>query len=330
MRVAISVLIATRNRAPQLLRVLHSLQQQSLESENFEVIVIDNGSEDNTNSALEGCLTTFPLVRLFEPRVGKSYALNCGLDAASGSLIVFTDDDVTASPEWLESLWRATQRFPAVDVLCGPIVPDFPPVTPEWLHHHFFASALFGRFEPGIPEGPLPACMLPFGANFAARHSAISGERFRLDLGPSRENGPLFCEDTEFLQRFRCEGRQFVFVPAAQVTHHVSPEQTQPSSICERAFHFGRGIFSYLRKPQYFHVPLGFAADSQDESPQRQLERGALINYYCGQLCQGGSEKNESFAGELLMLLERLGIRTHEGLLCACARTSYRRYLEQL
>src|SRR5262245_52827840 len=143
-RPAISVLVATRNRASQLERMLSSLDKLTLEGLSCELIVIDNGSEDETKSILKRERTRFRLVALYEETAGKSRALNRGLGVAEGDLFVFTDDDVTASPVWLRSLYEACGKYASAPVFCGPIVPRFPPGTPDWMRNHRSAGQMFG------------------------------------------------------------------------------------------------------------------------------------------------------------------------------------------
>ena len=102
----ISVVISTRNRAPLLNDMLAALQEQQLQNTTWEVVVINNGSTDSTQSVLEQNWPGLELVGLFEPIAGKSRALNRALEITRGALVVFTDDDVKLSPSWvLGYLW---------------------------------------------------------------------------------------------------------------------------------------------------------------------------------------------------------------------------------
>jgi glycosyltransferase involved in cell wall biosynthesis len=287
----------------------------------FEVIVVNNGSKDATEEVLGRFWGKCGLVCLFEEEAGKSRALNRALDVAQGRLLVFTDDDVTLPAKWLCSLYEASLRFVSAAVFCGPIVPDYPPQTPTWLQQSLFASMMFASFQPKIREGLLPKGYLPFGANFAVRSCAMDTKRFRLDLGPSYENGPSFFEDTELLQRFRNESRDFVFAPAAYVRHYISPEGLQTSVLFERAFHFGRGDAVYRKEPRYLHLRSGGSVGAVDGITQEaRFEQGGLLNYYCGQLSELRSLGRRSFEGELMHLLDQLGVHSNLGLLCRSAR----------
>src|SRR5690349_15601458 len=77
-----------------------------------EIIVVDNGSSDDTACVVRSrveSLAGFGLEYAFEPKKGKGNALNRGLAAAKGSVILFTDDDVEPARDWIERL--ATPLF---------------------------------------------------------------------------------------------------------------------------------------------------------------------------------------------------------------------------
>jgi GT2 family glycosyltransferase len=100
-RPEISILLPTCNRTALLEDCLDALLRQRT-TRTFEVIVIDNAPHAGyTNETV----TRFPDVRLIaEPRRGLSYARNAGIRSARGEIVVFTDDDTQAAPDWLENL----------------------------------------------------------------------------------------------------------------------------------------------------------------------------------------------------------------------------------
>ena len=290
--------------------------------QNLEVVVVDNGSTAKTQKVLRRQWHGFQLVALQETRAGKSRALNRGLNVASGELLVFTDDDITATPVWVSSLYGAFMKYPSAGVFCGPIIPAFPPETPEWLCGHPRSDAMFGRFEPDVPEGPLPDNILPFGANFAVRSSDATGMQFRLDLGPSEENGPSLGEDAEFTHRFRQQSKSLIFVPEAKVIHHIEPSQTTLASLLERSFYLGKETVMLGGKLKLIDRQADFAVNWSSPAGAESFERGGLINYYLGQLAQFSQSGNSSFDFELWTALEELDYRAYPNLLSRSAMNS--------
>ncbi|NDJ52426.1 MAG: glycosyltransferase [Chloroflexi bacterium] len=106
MTIQVSVVIPTYNRVADLQDCLAALEQQTLPLDQFEVIVVDDGSPDHTADYLKQKATDTPLnLRPITQRnQGPAAARNTGIEAAQGDLIVFTDDDCVPAPDWLHNL----------------------------------------------------------------------------------------------------------------------------------------------------------------------------------------------------------------------------------
>lgn len=104
--VDVSLIICTRNRAESLAKTLEAVRHQQLpDGLTWELLVVDNGSTDDTRSVLESAAARHPALRhVLEPRAGLSAARNCGLRHAKGEAIAWTDDDVVPESEWLARL----------------------------------------------------------------------------------------------------------------------------------------------------------------------------------------------------------------------------------
>ncbi|NBX92342.1 MAG: glycosyltransferase family 2 protein, partial [Proteobacteria bacterium] len=103
----ISLVIPTRNRENRLEKLLTELVTQSLPSQFWEVIVVNNASSDNTQVVLEKWKGRLPNLRMLnELRVGSNFARNRGFKAATGRLIAFLDDDTLPHPQWLERIFE--------------------------------------------------------------------------------------------------------------------------------------------------------------------------------------------------------------------------------
>src|SRR4051794_16001833 len=114
----VAVVVPTRNRAERLGALLESLATQ--EGPEFEVIVVDNASDDDTQAVIANAGARS--IRLDEP-MGPAVARNRGWRSADAQLVVFTDDDVVAQPGWLDALARMHARDPEA-IVQGRTVPD--------------------------------------------------------------------------------------------------------------------------------------------------------------------------------------------------------------
>ncbi len=106
----ITVILCTYNRCQNLAKALDSVAASMLpESVEWEVLVVDNNSNDQTRELVEGFCHRYPgrFRYLFEPQQGKSYALNSGIRVSPSEILAFTDDDAIVEPDWLWNLTSA-------------------------------------------------------------------------------------------------------------------------------------------------------------------------------------------------------------------------------
>jgi hypothetical protein len=114
----VSVIVPTRNRATLLGRAIASVQSQCYD--HWQLVVVDDGSTDTTAELLGAQAGTEPrLCALRTDGVGASAARNAGLDAATGDVVVYLDDDNMLDPLWLKAVVWAFTEHPGVDVLYG-------------------------------------------------------------------------------------------------------------------------------------------------------------------------------------------------------------------
>ncbi len=130
----VTVTISTWNRATLLDGTLTSLAQVTIpRGVTWEVIVANNNSTDETEEVLRKHSRRLPLTRLFVPQQGKSYAMNQVVDRLGGDLVLWTDDDVCFSRDWVASYLDAAQRWPHAAFFGGQVIPRFLGHEPDWL-----------------------------------------------------------------------------------------------------------------------------------------------------------------------------------------------------
>lgn len=216
-----SIVVCTWNRSTSLRRTLASLRAQSVATHvNWEVLVVDNNSNDDTRSVIEACARTFPRVRYcYEPQQGLSFARNHGISLAKGDVVLFTDDDVAPEADWLQRILDGMARFDC-DACGGYIAPVWESEPPSWLSERFhgFLAIRADRTDTYEIDGTVP---VPFGANMAFRRTVFA--RFGLfDVTRGRSGAVLASgEDGELFARILAAGGKVIFFGDARVHHMV-------------------------------------------------------------------------------------------------------------
>ena len=122
----LSIAICTWNRAELLDRTLDTFEKLELPAGlDWELLVVNNGSSDDTDEVIARRGRHLPLRRLCEPRPGLSHARNLAATEARGELVVWTDDDVSVDPHWAAAYWSAARRYPEASFFGGTIDPWF-------------------------------------------------------------------------------------------------------------------------------------------------------------------------------------------------------------
>ena len=115
----ISVVIATYNQKERLKLVIHALAQQTLPVDHFEVIVVDDGSNDGTSQMLKGFARENVKVVSLKTNKGRCTARNLGITEAIGTLVVFLDGDALPCPELLDAYRQGLTAFGPRALMCG-------------------------------------------------------------------------------------------------------------------------------------------------------------------------------------------------------------------
>jgi len=251
----LSVVIPTRNRAEFLATALESIAGQDLPPDQFEVLVIDNGSSDRTKEVVDQMRSRLSNVRYFyESEPGLHVGRHRGLQEAKTEQLVYADDDIRAEPTWLGAI---AENFsdPKVSMVGGNNYPDFKGPVPSWLEKMWAVPSqggqLLGQLSIlSLPEGQRPISPLfIWGCNFSIRKQVL------LDAGgfhPDAMPGDLI--------RFRGDGETHVsryvqehklacrFDSRASVHHAVTPERMTIAYFRQRAFNQGiSDSYSVLR-----------------------------------------------------------------------------------
>jgi glycosyltransferase involved in cell wall biosynthesis len=240
--VRLSVLFSTRNGTTVLRRTMDGYTRQTLSPALWKLVVVDNGSADETRCILDQYKDRLPLTVVSEPTPGKNRALNAGLSSLEGELIVISDDDAIPDDAFLDAWITAAAGAPDFQLLGGRITPVFDAPPPIWLESEIQAyTALYAARD--LPEGPIEAGEI-FGGNMAVRRQVFqAGQKFNEQIGPNTvdPNYPMGSE-TDFCVRMTRHGYKCWFSRVPHVQHIILEHQIETDYWWARAYRSGRGV----------------------------------------------------------------------------------------
>lgn len=240
-----SVVVCTRNRVHFLEATLASVFAQEYPGDHYELIVVDNGSNDGTRALVEGFLTTAPVSMSFhlERRLGASFARNLGIDVARHEYVAFLDDDAVAVPGWLAAYDAAIRGHRAV-AAGGPVEPVLEPgfEPPAWWSYPQVQSIFgFDHTDPSPGERVVPirwplwlgCCNSVYSRQLLRDHGG-----FRADCGPLGRRYRI-AQDTDLNVRLERAGVPIHYVRDARIRHRVTADRLSRRFLWRRAYSAG-------------------------------------------------------------------------------------------
>jgi len=228
-----SVVVCTRNRSRSLAQALDRLLQLEYPEDRWELIVVDNGSTDDTLAVAREVASTQPerVVVLEEPEPGLSISRNRGIARAHGQVVAFIDDDAIPEPDWLRGLLEILSTD-GVSVAGGPVVPMFRGQPPAWLTERYLPY--LAAWDRGSQVHDLTYNEYPRGVNIAFDRRVFDDfGGFSPHLG-RKGRSLLSCEEIEICLRVERAGGRIVYAPRARVHHLTEAERITPGWLARR------------------------------------------------------------------------------------------------
>jgi glycosyltransferase involved in cell wall biosynthesis len=247
----LTVLISSHNRVGLLDRTLRYLNEARHPSDwAVDILVVANACTDGTHTLLDlyACAASETETRgarlrlrwVAEPRMGKSYALNCAIPLLTSEWVAFVDDDHRVDVAYLEGVCRGVMDYPEADILCGRILPDWDGSEPPWVHD----DGPYRIYPLPVPRYDLGASPLtaphrtatPGGGNLVLRTTLFDrvGD-FSTAYGPVGR-GLGGAEDHEWVLRAIAAGARVQYVPDIVQYHYVDPTRLKLGYLVRKAY----------------------------------------------------------------------------------------------
>ena len=264
----LSIIICSYNRASYISDALTSLYVQSSGLDNFEVIIVDNNSTDNTKEVYaqwRQTNTNGQFTFISETKQGASFARNTGAAIAKGEWVCFMDDDAVATPNYVENILNHIHHQPEVVGFGGRIIPKYIPSEPKWMS--YYVSSLVGNFDYASTACAFENGKYPLESNMILKKSVyiqIGGFNVNLPgvVGTLRIGG----EGKELFYKIIALGHTIYYDPSICVHHVVEVKKLTSEYLYRVASGIGRGekkrtlnisIGAYLMKILEYLLKLG-------------------------------------------------------------------------
>ena len=244
----ISAIVCTYSNASLLRRTLDSLIKQTLPPREYEIVVVDNNSTDNTREVVREFeeRASHQIKYVLETTQGLSAARNTGIKQSSGPIISFIDDDAEADPGWLAAVVKAFNQHPEAWGVGGNTFAIWDAERPAWLTDDFLGNLSIQD------RGPNKLKLIPgqtlLGTNCSFRREVFAEiGYFPTDLGRVGKS-LLAGEEAELCLRIHLRGKSMYHVPDVIVYHHVTPERMTRSYFRKRCYLSGLSRASYVSR----------------------------------------------------------------------------------
>jgi len=231
----LSAIVCTRNSKARIQETLISLNNQSLDKNFYEIIVVDNTSDDGTLEWLQSNMNNYGYKLFSEKQIGLSYARNCGIHNSKGGIIYFIDDDALVCAHHFEGLMEIFDQI-SPDVAGGPVHGLWESTPPEWLNSALWRNLSLVSWGNKARYLEWPERLI--GTNFAFKRSIFEKYGY-FDVSLGRKGDALIGgEDVALEHKISKGGGHIYYDPSLYVFHKVSNERMTHDYFYRRIYHY--------------------------------------------------------------------------------------------
>jgi GT2 family glycosyltransferase len=229
---------------------LEALTLQSVEVQDFEVLVVDNNSTDGTAELCRSFQARFPHFKYVrEQQQGLSYARNRAVKEAAADWVLYLDDDAKAQEDMVEVALRTLSERPDSYFFGGVYLPWYHFGRPVWFKDHYASNKMKYTSNTVLPSGEFVS------GGIMAIHKSVFEQvgDFRTDIGMA--GGKIaYGEESDLQIRARKAGFRILYVPDLVIYHVVAAYKLDLDWFFKAAFALGRDnliVRGYSRSTGY-------------------------------------------------------------------------------
>lgn len=323
MNIKISIIIPTYDRDRILGNALNSINRQKVDYDLFEVIVVDNGSIDNTKlvcSEFQRNNENIIFSYLYDEEPGLLTGRHAGASQAKGEVLCFIDDDVELSSTWLSTIMEVMQNELEIMVLTGPNMPKFESYPPEWLKWFFNTTPYGGKMCGWLSLLDLGSDKIEidpnfvWGLNFIVRKSAfIELGGFHPDIVPAQLQKLQGDGETGLTLKAKDKGLKALYHPGVMLYHNVPASRMTYEYFDKRSFYQGVcDSFTAIRRRYGLYKSKLDNTNSQNKNIYFRSRKSNLFKNLYKKLFYSKKSGN-ILSNEINALSKRFGEKQTEG-----------------
>ena len=229
----VSVIVCTFNREKYLITCLEHLAKQSCDPQDFEIVIVNNNSPDQTDKICQKFIEQHPHLQItyhIELQQGHTYSRNAGIEKSKGEILAFIDDDAFPNAHFINHI-NASFMDPETMAIGGKIAPIYEDGSgPKWMSTYLLP--LVSALDMGNTTKTFNRSKHPIGANMAFRKSVFDQlGLFDTNLGRRGTDGLEGGDEKELFIRMKRADMKIMYQPKVFVEHIIGEKRITPAYV---------------------------------------------------------------------------------------------------